>query len=376
MTTSEPWADAAPLLPPLRLLSPADCAAAPSRAYVVKGLIAAGDVAVVYGAPGAGKSVITPHLAYAVAAGQAVFGRRTRACRVLYVATEDTHGMKARVAALAQEDWAREEEPGFALVAESLNLLDPADQHRLLEAVRTHGAGLVVIDTLAAGFAGMDENTSGPDGMGAAVRFLRRVAQSGAAVIAVHHSPKSGDTPRGWGGLAGDADVTLRVVGEPGERKTATLMKNRNGPSGVALAFEVRAVAIGEDEDGETVTAPLCEERAVRAAGTRLAPQLRRALGMLHDTIAGEEGHALPLGTGFPTGLRGCRVAAWRRECEARGLAASEDPATQARVFRGVRRALAERRRIAEHDGIVWVVPEPVSSAPGAGSGAGRMPGG
>ena len=370
MTTSEPWADAAPLLPPLRLLSPADCAAAPSRAYVVKGLIAAGDVAVVYGAPGAGKSVITPHLAYAVAAGQPVFGRRTRACRVLYVATEDTHGMKARVAALAQEeaaramdDWAREEELGFALVAESLNLLEPSDQQRLLDAVTAHRAGLVALDTLAAGFVGMDENASGPEGMGAAVRFLRRVAETGAAVIAVHHSPKSGDTPRGWGGLAGDADVTLRVVGEPGERKTATLMKNRNGPSGLALAFEVRAVAIGEDEDGEPVTAPLCEERAVRAAGTRLAPQLRRALGMLHDTIAGAEGHALPLATGFPPGLRGCRVGAWRRECEARGLAASEDPATQARVFRSVRRALAERRRIAERDGIVWVVAEAVSSA-------------
>ncbi|MDA8249835.1 MAG: hypothetical protein M0Z28_11740 [Rhodospirillales bacterium] len=110
------------------------------------------------------------------------------------------------------------------------------------------------------------------DVIGAAVKVTRTATGEEAAVIALHHLPKSGDTPRGWGGLAGDADVTLRVVGEPGERKTATLMKNRNGPSGVALAFEVRAVAIGEDEDGETVTAPVCEERAARAAGTRLAP--------------------------------------------------------------------------------------------------------
>jgi RecA-family ATPase len=196
---------------PLRLPSPADCAGVSRWGYVVKGLIAMGDVLVVYGAPGTGKSVLVPHLAFAVAMGRPVFGRRTRAGRVLYVATEDTHGMAVRIAALLREQEAQDEAAdeygpapdAFALVVEKLDLMNPADQQRLLEAVRDHRADLVAIDTLAAGFAGMVENGGGPDGMGAAARFLRRLADEGPAVAAVQHSPKHRDMPRGWSGLAG-----------------------------------------------------------------------------------------------------------------------------------------------------------------------------
>ena len=84
----------------LRFLSPNECADAPSRGYVIKGLLAPGDVGCIYGAPGAGKSLISPHLGYAVAQGRSAFGMRTKPGRVFYVAAEDPHGMRGRVSAL------------------------------------------------------------------------------------------------------------------------------------------------------------------------------------------------------------------------------------------------------------------------------------
>lgn len=44
----------------LTFLSPSDCAATPARAYIIKGLLAQGDVAAIVGAPGAGKSLFAP----------------------------------------------------------------------------------------------------------------------------------------------------------------------------------------------------------------------------------------------------------------------------------------------------------------------------
>src|SRR6266568_4446716 len=84
----------------LVLLTPADCAVAKHRPYVAKGLIGEGDLALIIGQPGAGKSVLGPHMAYAVAQGRAIFGRRVRQGRVLYIAAEDGPGMRIRTRAL------------------------------------------------------------------------------------------------------------------------------------------------------------------------------------------------------------------------------------------------------------------------------------
>ena len=46
------------------------------------------------GAPGAAKSLLGPHLGYAVAQGREAFGMRTRQGGVLYVAAEDARGMR------------------------------------------------------------------------------------------------------------------------------------------------------------------------------------------------------------------------------------------------------------------------------------------
>jgi hypothetical protein len=337
-------------------LTPAECAAAPPRGYIVKGLIAPGDVGIVYGPPGSGKSVLVPHLAYAVAQGRNVFGRRVKQRRVLYFAAEDGHGMRARIAALMQEHG---DAPDFLLVIEPLDLMNPDDRTRLKQASIAHDAGLVVIDTIARAFEGLRENDTGPEGMGAVVSCLRVLATDGRAVVAVHHAPKGGDTPRGHGGFNGDADMTLHLEGEPGAGTRATVKKNRNGESGQALGFTIRATELGRDEDGDPITAPVLDEvdGPVGRKPRKLSPQVRQGFAILHDTITAR-GAPLPNLDGFPTSnLRGCRVEEWRRECTARALAGSDDDETRKRVFRRVRTELTNAGLIAERDGLVWAVP-------------------
>jgi len=285
----------------LRVWTMADCDAAEPRGYIMKGLIAPGDLGVLFGAPGTGKSVVAPYLGHAVAAGRCVFGRRVRQGVVLYVAAEDGAGMKLRANALGHLYGKTD---GLLIVAQSVNLMgdgaaDTPDLGKLRAVAREHGAVLIVLDTLAAAFPGLDEN----DGrsMGRVVKVLRDLgapaeaegelsAWPGAAVMAVHHAAKGGGTtPRGHGVLDGAADVTMRI--EAAEDRTAprtvTLGKNRNGSTLGRLAFTIHAAELGIDDDGDAITAPVAEEAAdiaTRASKRpKLAPPAELLLREIHN---------------------------------------------------------------------------------------------
>lgn len=186
-------ADAGQIASPARLtfLTPADCAALPARPYVIKGLLAQGDVAAIVGAPGSGKSLLAPRLGYAVAQGAEVFGKRTRQGGVFYVAVEDGHGMRGRLSALRQDHG---EANAFDLVSGVSDLLSKSGElAELRNAVKTHRPALVIIDTLAVAFPGLEENTA--EGMGQVVTAARSLTKWGAAVILIHHDTKAGDGP-------------------------------------------------------------------------------------------------------------------------------------------------------------------------------------
>src|SRR5690606_8098303 len=86
--------------PWLEVLKPGQCADLPPLDYVVKDILAPGNVACLYGAPGAGNSMLGPYVAYMVALGERVFDKRTRKGKVLYIAAEDPSGLARRVRAL------------------------------------------------------------------------------------------------------------------------------------------------------------------------------------------------------------------------------------------------------------------------------------
>ena len=242
---------------PLTVLTPAECALDEARPYVIKGILARGDVAGAIGPPGSGKSALIPLAGYFVALGEQFLGRRVRQGPVLYFAAEDGCGMKMRVRALHLRHG---DAPDFKLIPDTLDLYEDegGDVSKVCVLIREYRPVLVIIDTIARAFPGLRENDS--ESMGRVVTVLRIFAneQCQPAVIGMHHVAKdAGTTPRGHGVLHGDLDVVLFIEGQKAEVRNVSMTKNRNGPSDPTFAFNIETEDFGPDEDGDPTTAPI-----------------------------------------------------------------------------------------------------------------------
>jgi len=322
--------------PGLTFLSPADCTTAMARRYVVKGLVAAGDVAAIVGAPGVGKSLIAPRLGYAVAQGNPVFGLKVRQGGVMYVAAEDETGMRARVAALREEYG---DAPDFALVGGVTSLFADGDHKALRDAVKDRKPALIVIDTLAMAFPGLRENEA--ESMGLVVAAARALTKWGAAVVLVHHDTKDGaqGLPRGHSILNGALDMSLHLTRD-GNVVRGRPSKNRNGSADVDLAFTIATRVLGTDEDGDEIRAAFARDLGpgdVTARPDRLSPSAKAALDIWTD-LAGQDGAV--------------GDSVWRQAClDSRAVSGAEDPDSRRRTFKRAVEELTRKSRLVFRDG-------------------------
>ena len=269
--------------PLINFLSPDDCEELPISEPVIKGLISAGDVVGIVGSPGVGKSVLAPYLAYAVAQGRNVFGHRVRQGRAFYVACEDERGMALRTRALRREFGG---ESNFTLVTGKTSLRKNSPFLKaLLKSVRDKRPSLIVIDTVSAGFSGIEENSS--QGMGEVLDVAKQLAQWGAAVVLVHHDTKAGDgRGRGYSSFFGDLCTTIHVTREEAGVIVGKTLKNKNGPSHtVVCSYINEPVTLARDSDGDAITTVLCREHGHVPHVSRPMPKGREvgALDVLRD---------------------------------------------------------------------------------------------
>lgn len=227
--------------------------------YVVKNVIGANTLAVLYGESGSGKSHVALDIAMNVTQGSTTLGCKTSKGAVLYIAAEGAHGLTNRLAAARERGLIAPGAP-LAIVNRAVQMnIETGDPEALIRTVadvaNTTGetVQLVIIDTLARCIVG-DENTAADMGRFVqACDWLRHATP--AAVLIVHHAGK--DTTKGARGhssLRAAVDTEILVEGRQNPR-TASITKQRDLPILDPLGFELDPVTLGLDADGEPVTA-------------------------------------------------------------------------------------------------------------------------
>lgn len=340
----------------LRVLTLADAASAPPRQYLLRGLVAPGELSVWWGAPKCGKSFLLLRLAYGLALGVGMWGRSaTGSWRVLYVAAEGEGGFAARLLALS--DAMGDAGDAFRYIAGRVTVGPPAeDLDDVISAAVDMRADLIVLDTLARTFGNGDENAA--QGMGGFVTSVDRLREhTGAHVAIIHHGTKNGESSRGSGALLGAADLIVKVArgtGE-GEPNDATVEAAKDDADGAVLPFRLRVVDLAPAEDGTERKTCIAEEAEGEGRRCATLPQAARtALRYLADLIT-VEGEALPAGPHYPMGVRGAPLERWRAECESRKLSGGKTEENRDRAFRGAVQKLRNAGRIAVRDKLVWM---------------------
>lgn len=228
--------------------------------YLVKDLFDRGQIIVLWGSPGSGKTFIALHLACHIGAGLNWADHRVKQGTVLYICAESTRTrLENRVSALAAALPALAQSK-VLFVSVNMDLLQgDADIVDVIAAANSlPDIAMVVVDTLAVTFGGGDENSS--EDMSRYVSNMKRIkAETGAAVLMVHHAGK--DESRGMRGhsaLLGALDAEFMVEkleAAPGwPSRMLKAGKLREGLSNAdVFAFNLEVRSLGLDPDGDPV---------------------------------------------------------------------------------------------------------------------------
>ena len=249
---------------PLRLARVGELLEAPPpMRWLVRGWLPPEALALLFGDPAAGKSLVALDWAASVATGRAWNGCRVDRGPVVYLAGEGHHGIRRRLLAWGIHNGAAQELAAAPLFVSDngAKLAEPEALDDVLapidEVAEEHGApALIVIDTLHRNVGSGDENSAADMS-----RFVDSCAalrlRYGAAVLVVHHSGH-GDKgrARGSSALRGAVDVELMVEASAGgPRVLSCPAKMKDAPKPGALAFNVTPVVLPwTDDEGEPET--------------------------------------------------------------------------------------------------------------------------
>jgi len=328
--------------------------------YLIKGWLGRQQMSVLYGQSNTGKSFLMLDMAYHVAAGRDWHGHKVKQGVTLYLAAEGGHGYLNRARVI--QDYYQDEDVPLAVRPCPVNLLDPAiDMQKLLDLIdlvtEKHGAiELIVVDTLSRAIAGGNENA--PETMTAVIQhcdILRGHAKASIAVV--HHSGKATDTARGHSSLRAATDTEIELTVDDGSRlRFAKATKQRDMESGHEFAFELNAVELGIDEDGDPVTSchiiPVDEERTTEAK-TKLTKNEKLVMNCFTQLWGELVGGPNKSGAGFPEG--GTRWAIEEEDIR-KHFYGKASAVNKRQAYTRAIEGLTDKGEIAKNEGFFWLV--------------------
>lgn len=235
--------------------------------WLVRDYFERDSLALVYGAPGGGKSFFSVDVACSIATGQPWMGHKVHAGPVFYIAGEGHNGLARRFRAW---EVARDVplKPGQIYKSgEAMHVLDEASVANVSAQIadlceRTGQApAMVVIDTLARNFGPGDENST--EDMSKFVShvdtYLRKRFE--CCVLLVHHSGHNAERARGSSALKAAVDAEYEISKDDGGnvRIRTTKMKDAEIPADLMLRLKGVELPGLVDEDGAPVTSAILD---------------------------------------------------------------------------------------------------------------------
>lgn len=260
--------------------------------YLVKGLIPATGIVVVWGPPKCGKSFWIVDLGIHVARGAAYRNLRTKQASVVYVALEGQSGVDARVEAIRQRlNLTNTDRPTpFYIVKARMNLAAEVDD--LIGGIQDAlgpdvGPGAIIIDTLNRSLVGSESND---EDMQAYLAAAERLGDAFSAVVAiVHHSGVDQTRPRGHTSLTGTADAQIAVKKDDAGNTIAEVEFAKDFGEGLIVASRLEWVQVGVDDDGEPISSCIVVEAQPSkkvAPATNLTGREKVILTAIREAVA------------------------------------------------------------------------------------------
>src|SRR6266404_38909 len=326
-----------------------------SGLYLVKGLLPTRAVAQMYGEPNCGKSAVMLDLCCHLASGRAYAAGRTRPAPVAYLALENPLSIENRVVAWCSHYQIARDRLRLFTAQGALNLLNSVSVEGLigfLQAQTDIVFELVVLDTQARATPGANENAS--EHVSLMITHVDRIRDAlGCTVCLVHHAGK--DTTKGARGHSsqlGAVDTAIEVAD-----RQMILRKGRDMVSGRSIPFRLVPIGLGNDEDGDPVTAVVADLQI-----DAQPPSVKRtyfvgfpgiAWAAFTALIAKGEARSAPRGhSTIPAGMAYLQVEQWQTEF-VRALG-NDTPGRERKAFWDAKTALLKAGAIRIHDGLVW----------------------
>jgi hypothetical protein len=340
----------------------ADMSTVSAKRWLVHHLLAIGEVSVLYGEPGSGKSVLAEDIGLHVAAGMDWHDRTVKQSAVLYVALERAGVVARRALAFAKEYSLEQARLPFTMVRGPLDFRDPNVARMIVATVADLAqrydceAGLVIVDTVSRALCGGDENS--PKDMGQLIANFGRIqGDIDIHLSLTHHQPAEKERMRGHGALLGAVDTTVHVTKSAAGR-LAEVVKSSDFEEGQRIAFSLKAVTIGRDEYGDPISAPVVVEETVppqqQTKKAKLSSGAKTALNALQEAI-GEMGAVPPASNHIPSATKAVTMDQWRDYAYRRGISGSQEPRARQQAFDRAMKTLQAAKAIGIWEPHAWI---------------------
>ncbi|MFA5985071.1 MAG: AAA family ATPase [Methylococcaceae bacterium] len=265
--------------------------------WLLQGIIERRSLNLLFGEPGAGKSLFALDWAFCMAAGIDWHGYPTKQTDVVLIAGEGFTGIARRLKAL-ETKYQMTAPAGLFISKQPAQLADKKNTSWVADSIKEtcQNPGLVIVDTLHRNMEEGDENSSQDIG-----RFIANIdcffKPLGAAVLVVHHSGHNQkDRSRGSSSIRAAMDGEFSATKDCGSI-VLSCHKAKDFEAFTPLQFSLKPVDLDwRDDDGEPLTSVYLEHEEVAKPNAK-----KRKLSARDDAILTSLNEAITAHGGEPT---------------------------------------------------------------------------